>query len=207
MKSIVSFLASTGIALALSACAPDLSLALEGGDMEDFSSEYGENLSHEDLPDGATKTVVDATDADAWIYLDLESRMQVTPATPEDSRDWDIAFRRFEIKTNGGVNGQGGVEAVGIEGMAFEAVAVAPIEGYRVDAVDGPEEDNLLMDYVLNDWFNYSPMSHILTPRPVVFIVRSVESTYFKFAIDGYYSEAGTAGIMQFHWAEIDPPV
>src|SRR5687768_7373647 len=92
-------------AMLLAACASDLKPTNNG------NTDAGDPTVSEHFvvtADGDTVHVaVDATQENEWRYFDIETRRQVSPATPETSADWDIAFQRFRIKTNGGISGNG----------------------------------------------------------------------------------------------------
>src|SRR4051812_30139498 len=58
--------------------------------------------------DGAGTVVIDATSEDAWVYFSFATGAVVkTPEKPGESLAWDIAFQRYNMKTNGGVSGKG----------------------------------------------------------------------------------------------------
>ena len=122
--------------------------------------------------------VVDATSATAFAYLSLEGKGAiVTPADPSSSTDWHMAFRRFQIRLNGGVSGPGSVEGDNLENNAsataemvlafttedgvadFEAVTDAAISGasFSVDAlVPDPGAS----------WFRFDPVQQTLVANP-----------------------------------------
>ena len=86
--------------------------SLDPGDKDDTDS--GSDVS-------TGEAVINATSQTDWVYLDLESSTMVAPATPEDSTEWDLGFRRYKVMINGGVSGTGEMEAV-----PMPAVARAP---------------------------------------------------------------------------------
>jgi len=153
-------------------------------------------------------TTVDATDRETWRYFDLESAAEVFPALPEDSSEWDLAFQRFRIQSNGGSSGTGGAEVSIQRDQTFEGVTAAPIAPYIQDSPDGDDEDaDPDLAFLVGDgWYSYDEGSHILTARPIIFIVRTPESRFFKVQVLDYYDGAGTSGHLSFRWAEIDPP-
>lgn len=63
--------------------------------------------------------VVDAS-AEGWVYFDLATQMQVSPASPEADGSWDIAFQGEQIKLNGGVSGSPPGQQVQIFGDKVE---------------------------------------------------------------------------------------
>jgi hypothetical protein len=191
------------MAAMLSACATDLH-------DEDEPENAAEQPPVQNAPDEgeSTRTVVNASTDENWVYFDLESMEDVMPASPEDAVDWDLAFQRFKIKSNGGVSGHGEVEIAPVTGVSWDALETAPSDGYESDAADG-EDENEYPDYVFNSgdtWFVYDPSDHTLSPREVIYVVRSTEGDYFKLQMLEYYDSAGTAGFPSFRWASLPAP-
>jgi hypothetical protein len=157
-----------------------------------------------------TITRVDATDEELWLYFDFDSMAAVESTTPEMSEIWDLGFRRFHIKLNGGVSGAGGMEVALLTGVAFADVNQAPADGYISDVPDDAEDEDLDPEYVMSNgdtaWFDYSPATHVLTPRDHVYVVRSVENGYYKMQIIAYYDGAGSPAYVRFQWSHIPGP-
>ena len=55
----------------------------------------------------AKTIMINASNFHNWIYFSFETGSVVTIENPENSLDWDIAFNRNNIKTNGGLSGIG----------------------------------------------------------------------------------------------------
>ncbi|MCA9516866.1 MAG: hypothetical protein KC635_18115, partial [Myxococcales bacterium] len=166
-------------------------------------------VTHADRGAGVTATTVDASDATAWVYLDLAGRAQVTPADPTDDATWDLAFQRFRIAANGGVSGTGGVAVAILDDADFDALTVAPADGYREDAADGDDEDtDLDLGFLVDGgWYAYDAVNHTLAPREGrVYVVRDRAGDHFKVRVVDYYDAAGSPGVVTFFWAPIDPP-
>lgn len=202
-------------ALLHAACAPDLGETLDDGDSSGSGDsgdsgattgggamDGGPQVQHEDEGNGVTRTVVDATSEEQWIHLDLESRLQLELADPRESDAWDLGFRRFAIAIDGGISGPGGMEAVALDGVAFDDVTEAPADGWVTDAADGDDEDED-PDLAFAGWYAYDFMTHVLTPQPLVYVVRTVEGNAFKLEILDYYDEAGTGGTLTIRWAPL----
>ena len=62
-------------------------------------------------PPGGTagEVEVDASSSSQFAYFDLSTGSVVTVADPQNSTQWDLAFRRYEVRLNGGVAGPKGV--------------------------------------------------------------------------------------------------
>ncbi len=160
------------------------------------------------LGNGVTRSIVDATQEEHWVYMDLDTGLEVTPASPESSPDWDVAFKRFQVKSNGGISGTGGVQAVKLAGADFDAVTRAPVDGWIVDAEDSDDEGTEPDFVFLTDgfWYDYDLATHALTPADQVYVVQSSGGAFFKIAFLGYYDAAGSSGFPTFQWASVLPP-
>ena len=71
----------------------------------------------------AVQVLTDATDSKKWVYYDLDNFSIVNPIDPENDDAWDIAFKRFVIKVNGGVSGAGGVEVATFKDTSFNTAS------------------------------------------------------------------------------------
>ena len=179
----------------------DVALAGEPG----FRGEKSGKFVSRAADDGSTETLVDATKDSEWQQWDLDTSKAVS-----GKRDWDIAFSRFQIKTNGGASGHGDVYVAALPEQPFEDLTRAPVEGFAADREDSNEDTDSHPDNVFNsgdeDWYNYNVMRHELSPKDICYVIRSSEGMFYKFVIDKYYNSAGDPAIMRFRWAEIEAP-
>ena len=180
------------------------------------------NIATIDEGNGVFASQINATASDEWVYMDLATREQVDAgADPTNSDAWDIAFRRSNIKVNGGFSGGAGVEVTVITTDDFASVTTAPVTLYSADRVkegvnpDQPDfvrDDNT--DFVFgrdhalspSGWFNYNPTTHVLTAAQVVYAVRDRNGEYYKVRFLDYYDQAGTSGFPTIRYARIAPP-
>ncbi len=153
----------------------------------------------------ASDVVIDARDDMNWVYYDLESGQEVSPSTPEDSPAWDLAFLRFNVAVNGGSSGTGDVAAAILDGKTLGDVTEVPVDGFVTDDVsDAPEDMETAPGYAFDEWYDYNPSNHVLTPRERVYVVRTVEGNHFKLQLTDYYDEAGTSGYVHFSVLPLD---
>jgi hypothetical protein len=158
-----------------------------------------DRFEHQALGGGVVRTIVDATDAESFVYLDLDTKRGT--ATPEPG--WDLGFSRFNIIVSGGISGDAGVEVAIVDGASFEQLSEVPGDAVWItDAADGDDE-NTDPDLAFADWYDYDITTHVLTPKDRVYLVRSDEGAVFKLQIANYYSEAGTSGHLTFSWAPL----
>ena len=140
--------------------------------------------------------VVDATDEDLWIDFDLDAG-QLT-----DTPTWDLGFQRFNIRLNGGVSGDAGVQ-VAIVDTPFDATTTVPEDGWVTDLPD--DDDDGVPEYAFEAWYLYDPATHTLTPDALVYLVQTTDSAIFKVEILDYYDDAGTPAMVRFRWALLNP--
>ena len=102
---------------------------------------------------------------------------------------WDLAFQRFTILANGGPDlaGQGGILDLGT--TSLDSLTAVPTSGYAVNT-PGSEMSNA----ATARWYEYSWTSHVLSPKPKVFAVRTADNRYAVFEILSYYCPGAQAG-------------
>lgn len=176
------------------ACAPDLEAELADDDGGDAG---GGAQIESTIEDGVVHSTIDATDEAAWIRLDLETGAQVDDSPDSDA--WDLAFQRYNVALNGGVSGSGGMSAIVLMDAALDDVTAVPSGPWLTDLPDGDDHGDE-PDYVTAGWYDYDFATHVLTPRPIVYVVKSVEGNAFALQIVAYYDDAGTSGWLQLRW-------
>ena len=109
--------------------------------------------------------------------------------------EWDLAFQRFYIVANGGAGfaGRGGLLDLGP--VPFDSVKVVPENGY-VASEAGRDTTNA----ATAEWYDYSFTSHLLTPRPRTYAVRTADGRYAKLEVVGYYCPGARPGCLTFRY-------
>lgn len=142
-------------AVALALCATALLAACED-----------ESDDVEPLPEGSF--VLNASSQTAYTYFNLESQDTVAVATPGSSSAWDLAFRRFEIRLNGGVAGPKGVTGFNLENSVgltdAQVLALTPANTEAafdaIDESDIPPSGDFTTEALAEDftgWFRPTP--------------------------------------------------
>ena len=123
---------------------------------------------------------------DELTLFDFSTRSVVESPDP---LGWDLAFRRFTILANGGPDfaGQGGILDLGI--TSLDSLTNVPTSGYAVNTPGGE-----VSNAATTQWYDYSWTSHVLSPKPNVFAVRTADGRYAVFEILSYYCPAAQAG-------------
>lgn len=137
---------------------------------------------------------VDARRSDRWVRFDFSRGSAVGGA---EGAGWDLAFRRFRMVVNGGpaFPGRGGVVDLGE--VPFDSVGSAPARGYAgTERKEGGEPRQA----TLEDWYQYDFFSHLLSPRPRTYAVRTADGRYAKVRFLSYYCPGTEAGCVTFRY-------
>ena len=148
---------------------------------------------------GPTLYTVDASRPESWTYFAFHMGSAVENPGP---REWDLGFRRYEIIANGGPSFPGTGGALDLGEVPFADVKVVPERGYegteggfRVTE-GGPDPRNP----ALARWYSYGYFSHLLSPRPRVWAVRTADGRYAKLEFVSYYCPRSQPGCVTFRY-------
>lgn len=135
---------------------------------------------------------VDATSPDQWRYFSFRLGSVLDHA---GSRDWDLAFRRYQVIANGGPRFAGAGGVVDLGRVAFAEVTSVPEAGYEVTEGDAEPRNPALAG-----WYGYSYFSHVLSPKPRVWAVRLADGRYAKLEFVSYYCPNLLPGCVTFRY-------
>lgn len=144
---------------------------------------------------------VDATKyGDVWTYFNLEEGKVVEVAESEhfNNTNWDIAFNRYNIRTNSGLSGAGNGGVYDAGNVKIDSISAVP-EGIEL-AVDTNWEivkdissmPPVYMTSTANALLSTAISSSGMPPSYVsnehVYIVRTAKGKYAKVILTGYYN-------------------
>jgi hypothetical protein len=129
---------------------------------------------------------VDATAPDAWRHFAFRLGSAVDAGEPS----WDLGFRRYAIIAGPGA----GILDLGER--RFEDVRTVPETGYQANEGAGEPRNPAIAG-----WYRYGFFSHVLTPRPHVWAVRTANGRYAKLEMVGYYCPGPRPGCVTFRYA------
>lgn len=145
--------------------------------------------------------IVDATNKESKVYVDLDSGREMKTEEAFATNDWDLAFKRFEITLNGGSsNPQGLVRVAVLEGRDFEALTQAPADGYQQDGAQS------VFTAVNGGWYYYDLGTHKLTTKDELYVVQTSDGVYFKLRMGSYYDASGTPARLSLSYAPVTAP-
>jgi hypothetical protein len=152
----------------------------------------------------ATAGGLDGQDENPWVYLSLSSGEGVAldDVGALTSTAWDLALKRFVIRTNSGDSGpgQGGAIKVTLPWVDVDQGTLGSRDVLTENWFD--DDCNLTVDASTGDlittfsgWSEYDEATHVLAPADAVFLTRAADGSLYKVAILDYYSNPnGTHG-------------
>lgn len=146
--------------------------------------------------ENASVVKLDAGAKDGWTYVSFEKGAVVdAPERPEESLDWDIAFQRYNVKTNGGTSGSGQGAAADLGNKDLKTTNIAAVGAWveDKDVSDARTGDRQSMSSVLSGWYEYHFFKHQLVSKYRLYAVRGADGRVALFKIHDYYDDAGTA--------------
>ncbi len=157
--------------------------------------------------------VIDATSQTNWVYFSFENDTIVSISDPANSLDWDIAFRRYMIITNGGksVKGQAGAylpDTIHTEEEAMQRILsvsdtitfitddTVVVYGYNPANPAVPTITKYVLNPLLSNWYKRqdTPNGSMIVSRKYAYIFRTSKGKYAKFYIKNYYNDEGKSG-------------
>lgn len=173
--------------------------ALKGGEEINITREKEEvivkkfldkNLEPKDLTGTLSPELqytVNATIQNQWAHFSFsQGTVFYREFIDKDSLDWDIAFRRAKIVTNGGATNPNGKAEIGvIRTSDFLSITAVPNIEFQVDFTT--QNISETKSPVLDKWYKYDFWTHRLTPHKEVYILRTAKGNYVKFQIVDYY--------------------
>ena len=143
---------------------------------------------------------VNASSEKDWAYFDF-SRGSVVEIHDPSSLEWDLAFRRGKVISNGGATNKFGKAGLfDLKEGDFDIVANAPLENYTQDINTKTETENP----ILMKWYSYNYLTHKLTAKKNVYAVRTADSKFAKVQFMSFYCENKETGCIKMRYSYQD---
>jgi hypothetical protein len=145
----------------------------------------------------ATQVItINASSEKEYVYFDFSVGKPVRILDPS-SLEWDLAFRRGKIISNGGASSKFGKAGLfDMSDIDFEEVTQVPTGEYVQDIATKTETENP----VLLKWYNYNYLSHKLTAKKNIYAVRTADGKFAKFQFLSFYCENKEAGCVKIRY-------
>jgi hypothetical protein len=133
---------------------------------------------------------IDAKDRDAWMLVEFSSGKTLKISEDEAETDklnqtnWDMAFSRTKIITNGGkTNASGKTGVINLGLVNFDDIRTAPETGY----VQDHRSLGNLINKELAGWYNYRTRTHNIESKRNVYAMKLNDGVFMKMRILNYY--------------------
>ena len=149
---------------------------------------------------------------DNWIYFSF-SEGKVLSGINESNRaenlTWDIAFYRYNVRTNGGKSGKGQGGAFDTQKTKMTAVPEAPTSGYNLDIMGEvtanvssfpPPTIKTPLNAELGCALEFQGPPPTYTPNNHVYVVKTADGKYAKIKIEGFHNDEGESGYITFSY-------
>ena len=131
------------------------------------------------------RATINAGAENRWRFFSLRTGQVVDKPA---ALDWDLAFRRFHIATNGGP-GFAGQGAAGIE------------RPDQPPTLQQTSADSTKSGF--GKWYNYGFSSHLLTPKPLSYRVLAADGSAYTLRILSYYCPGATPGCITIAYSRL----
>jgi hypothetical protein len=138
---------------------------------------------------------IDARRRSDWAYFDFSSDAKTEASL--DSLDWDIAFKRTDVITNGGETNPAGFGAAVDLGVVPLQEADVAGAGFLTDVVD---EERGLESPALHSWYSYNWITHVVSSHGHTYGVRTATGELALIILLSYYCDDGSAGCITFQY-------
>ena len=171
---------------------------------------YGCNKTDENPALQSQTFEINSTSSTTWKYFSFTKNDTLAVSDPMSSNDWDIAFQRYRVRTNGGKSGNGlGTAAnsykkgqTGFDALLTvsdtatfvtdDAVQIAVQQGYAT----------YIVNPLLYTWFSIelATQGTQIVPSDYIYIVKTATGKYAKVWFKSYYSTSNVSGYVTFQY-------
>ena len=145
-------------------------------------------------------TTVNASSEKEYVYFDF-SRGKPVRILDTSSLEWDLAFRRGKVISNGGASSKlGKAGLIDLGEVDFDRIMEVPLENYAQDVASKTETENP----VLLKWYNYNYLTHKLTAKKNTYALRTANGKFVKFQFLSFYCDNKEAGCIKMRYVYQD---
>ncbi len=139
---------------------------------------------------------IDARSRSNWAYFNFSRGTAV--ATSQESLDWDLAFRRTDLLTNGGeTNPASNGGAVDFGDIPLGELEAALPGGFATDVT---HDERGLENPELHNWYGYDWIRHVISSKGHTYGVRTAAGETALITFLSYYCDDGSAGCVTFQY-------
>ena len=145
-------------------------------------------------------TVINASSEKNWVYFDF-SRGGVVEIHDKTSLEWDLAFRRSKVISNGGATNKfGKAGLINLGSPNFDRVVDVPTNNYTPDMSTKTETENP----ILLKWYSYNYLTHKLSAKANTYAMKTADSKYAKVKFLDFYCSNKETGCIKMQYVYQD---
>ena len=145
-------------------------------------------------------TVINASSEKNWVYFDF-SRGGVVEIHDKTSLEWDLAFRRSKVISNGGATNKfGKAGLINLGSPNFDRVVDVPTNNYTPDMSTKTETENP----ILLKWYSYNYLTHKLSAKANTYAMKTADSKYAKVKFLDFYCANKETGCIKMQYVYQD---
>ena len=149
---------------------------------------------------------------DNWIYFSLsEGKILegINESNRKDNDTWDLAFYRYNVRTNSGLSGNGMGGALDTKKDVLEAVRTVPAGKFTIDEMSSvtssmesfpPPSIETPLNALLGEAIKFQGPPPTYIPNNHVYIIRTHDGKYAKLQITSFANDKGEKGHLQFSY-------
>lgn len=147
-----------------------------------------------------------------WIYYSFKEGKEVTVEESKHTTDltWDVAFNRYNVRTNSGESGSGKGGALDTKKTDITLIETVPSGTFTEDEKgeitasftgEGITTVESTLNKLLGEAIVFAGPPPTYTPNDHVYIVKTADGKYAKFTIESFYNDEGVSGFLTFKYA------
>ena len=169
------------------------------GAVNSFPAHPLKGVASSDLLETKLK-VINASSEKNWVYFDF-SRGEVVDIHDMTSLEWDLAFRRSKVISNGGATNKfGRAGLIDLGSLNFDQVVEVPRDNYIQDMATRTETENP----ILLKWYRYNYLTHKLSAKPNTYAAKTANNKYVKIKFLDFYCANKETGCIKMQYVYQD---
>ena len=147
-----------------------------------------------------------------WIYFSLKEGKELTGINEDNRKEnmqWDLAFNRYNFRTNSGLSGNGQGGALDTESTDMDAVKAVPEKEFIVDVKamitesftgSGITECESTLNPCMAEAIKFAGPPPSYTPNNHIYIVKTADGKFAKVKVLGFHNNEGKSGFVSFEY-------
>lgn len=147
-----------------------------------------------------------------WIYFSFKEGKEVVVDESKHATDltWDVAFNRYNVRTNSGESGAGKGGALDTKKTDIAVIETVPLGTFTEDEKgeitasftgEGVTTIESALNKLLGEAIVFAGPPPTYMPNDHVYIVKTADGKYAKFTIESFYNDEGVSGFLTFKYA------